>query len=243
WVKVTSKLGINFAVVANVTQYARQLVEQDAQGVETGKTYVISYSDAFITVSDRSIQEKENGATFDGKTGDWVKVTSKLGINFAVVANVTQYARQLVEKDAQGVETGKTYVISYSDAFITVSDRSIQEKENGATFDGKTGDWVKVTSKLGINFAVVANVTQYARQLVEKDAQGVETGKTYVISYSDAFITVSDRSIQEKENGATFDGKTGDWVKVTSKLGINFAVVANVTQYARQLVEKDAQGV
>src|ERR1051325_8005224 len=97
------------------------------------------------------MQVKGENATYETKTGDWVKVTSKLGVNFAI-APATEYARQLVHKDVNGVESGTTYVITYSDAFNTIKDRSMQVKEDNATYETKTGDWVKVTSKLGVNF-------------------------------------------------------------------------------------------
>ncbi len=56
---------------------------------------------------------KDSG-TYEGQTGEWIKVLSKLGVNFAEVFNVTEYSRQLVAKTVAGVETGETYVITYS---------------------------------------------------------------------------------------------------------------------------------
>ena len=40
-------------------------------GVETGKTYIITYSDAFTTIKDRIIQEKEDNTTWELQHGDW----------------------------------------------------------------------------------------------------------------------------------------------------------------------------
>ena len=53
---------------------------------------------------------------------------SNLGAGFLVVP-ATEYARQLVEKDTDDVETGTTYVITYEDAFTTIDDRIKQVEE------------------------------------------------------------------------------------------------------------------
>src|SRR5260221_5381269 len=97
------------------TLFAFTTVYLYTNGIETGETYVIidldNSFDETIGKPSFTIQKILKNTKHAGITGDWVAVSSNLKPDFSAGV-ASRYALQLAKLDANGIETGETYVIS-----------------------------------------------------------------------------------------------------------------------------------